>query len=97
MTDNKKKSTSVATQLIAKRKTRARSLAESPTTTVTLRIPTALNEWLTEYQHLSYPNRVGKGELVVEGLILTYLRRGRPGEKILLDDDVLKALQKTRK
>lgn len=99
MTDKRKKAKTASNTgpTIERRKQQAETMAKSPTTTVTLRIPTALNEWLTEYQHLSYPNRVGKGEIVVEGLILAYLRRGRPGEKILFDDEVLAVLRKSRK
>lgn len=98
MTERKSKYSSIKTaELVSKRKACATKLANSPTTTVTLRIPIELNEWLTEYQHLSYPNRVGKGELVVEGLILAYLCRGRPGEKILSEDEVLAAIRKSKK
>ena len=51
--------------------------------TVTLRIPHALNEWLDEYVHRSWPQRVRKQELVTEALKLLYARRGRAGEDIL--------------
>jgi hypothetical protein len=61
----------------------ARRLAESPTTTVTLRIPKELNDWLDEYIHRSWPERVRKQDLVSEGLRLVFARRGRPGEPIL--------------
>jgi hypothetical protein len=61
----------------------AEEMSKSPTMTVTLRIPAAFNAWLDAYRHLSYPQRVGKQELVVEGLKMVYLQRGRPGEPIL--------------
>jgi hypothetical protein len=65
-------------------------MASSATVTVTLRIPAAFNEWLDEYRHLSYPQRVGKQDLVVESLTLCFIRRGRPGEKILGADMVVR-------
>ena len=90
MTDNKNlRVAKRANNLILKRRSAAQKLATSPTTTVTLRIPVELNEWLNEYQHLSYPNRISKGRLVIEGLILAYLRRGRVNEKILDYAEVL--------
>jgi hypothetical protein len=58
-------------------------LAESPTTTVTLRIPRALNDWLDEYVHRAWPERVRKQELVIEGLRLLFARRGRAGEPLV--------------
>ena len=61
----------------------AERMAESPTTTVTLRIPRALNDWLDEYIHRAWPERVRKQDLVCEGLRLVFARRGRPGEPIL--------------
>jgi hypothetical protein len=61
----------------------AKRMAESPTTTVTLRIPKELNDWLDEYIHRSWPERVRKQDLVSEGLRLVFARRGRPGEPIL--------------
>ncbi len=70
-------------RLLAERARAAEEMAKSPTRTVTLRIPAALNEWLDAYRHLSYPDRVGKQELVVEGLLMAYMRRGRPGEPVL--------------
>ncbi len=92
MTDKKPKSLSISHRaLIATRRTTANKLAKSPKRTVTLRIPIELNEWLNEYQHLSYPKRLTKGGLVVEGLILAYLCRGRPGEKVLSENEVIEA------
>ena len=85
------------TKILLERKKRAKVLAASPTTTVTFRIPSALNEWLTEYHHLAYPVRIKKGQLIIEGLMLAYLRRGRPGEKILSEDEALAAIQKLKK
>ncbi len=61
----------------------ARRMAESPTTTVTLRVPRQLNDWLDEYIHRAWPERVRKQDLVSEGLRLVFARRGRPGEPIL--------------
>lgn len=69
--------------LLVVRMAAADEMAKSPTMTVTLRIPAAFNEWLDAYRHLSYPERVVKQELVVEGLRMAYLRRGRPGEQVL--------------
>jgi len=61
----------------------AKRMAESPTTTVTLRIPRELNDWLDEYIHRAWPEKIRKQELVSEGLRLVFARRGRPGEPIL--------------
>jgi hypothetical protein len=58
-------------------------MAGSPTTTVTLRIPRELNDWLDEYIHRAWPEKVRKQDLVSEGLRLAFARRGRPGEPIL--------------
>jgi hypothetical protein len=69
--------------LVKKRMAASEEMAKSPTITVTLRLPIALNEWLDAYRHLSYPDRVGKQELVVEGLRMAYARRGNPGEDVL--------------
>jgi hypothetical protein len=51
--------------------------------TVTLRIPQAFNEWLDEYVHRSWPQKVRKQELVIEALRLLYARRGHAGEDII--------------
>ena len=58
-------------------------MAESAATTVTLRLPRELNDWLDEYVHRAWPERVRKQELVIEGLRMLFARRGRPGEPIL--------------
>ena len=68
---------------IEKRREEAATMAEATTMTVTLRIPAALNEWLDEYVHRSWPTKVKKQELVIEALQLLFVRRGRPGEDIL--------------
>ena len=72
-----------AGDLLDGRVAEARGMAESPTTTVTLRIPRELNDWLDEYIHRAWPERVRKQDLVSEGLRLVFARRGRPGEPIL--------------
>jgi hypothetical protein len=69
--------------LLEKRASEVKQMVASPTTTVTLRIPGELNDWLDEYVHRAWPERVRKQELVVEGLRLLFARRGRPGEPIL--------------
>lgn len=69
--------------LTARRVEEARRLATSATTTVTLRVPRGLNEWLDEYVHRSWPVRVRKQELVAEALRLLFARRGRAGEPVL--------------
>ena len=58
-------------------------MVQSATTTVTLRLPRELNDWLDEYVHRAWPERVRKQELVIEGLRMLLARRGRPGEPIL--------------
>jgi hypothetical protein len=72
-----------AADLLEGRAGEARRMAESPTTTVTLRIPRELNDWLDEYIHRAWPEKVRKQDLVSEGLRLVFARRGRPGEPIL--------------
>jgi hypothetical protein len=72
-----------ANDLLEGRAAEARRMAESPTTTVTLRIPRELNDWLDEYIHRAWPEKVRKQDLVSEGLRLVFARRGRPGEPIL--------------
>lgn len=69
--------------LLERRTEEAKAMAETPTMTVTLRIPTAFNDWLDEYLHGSYPVKIKKQELVVEALQLVYARRGKPKEEIL--------------
>jgi hypothetical protein len=61
----------------------AKALAETSTTTMTLRIPAGLNAWLDEYVHGSWPDKVKKQQLVTEALMLLYARRGKPKEEIL--------------
>lgn len=69
--------------LLQGRVAEAERMAQSPTTTVTLRLPRELNDWLDEYIHRSWPNKVRKQDLVCEGLRLLFARRGRPGEPIV--------------
>lgn len=71
------------TDLVNARMAEGRCMAESPTTTVTLRLPRGLNDWLDEYVHRAWPERVRKQELVAEALRMLFVRRGRPGERIL--------------
>jgi hypothetical protein len=77
------------TAVLKERVAVAEEMAASPTVTVTLRLPSAFNEWLDAYRHLSYPQRVGKQELVVEGLKMVYARRGRAGEAVLSTERVV--------
>jgi hypothetical protein len=69
--------------LRARRVAEAKRMAASTTTTVTLRLPRELNDWLDEYVHRAWPERVRKQELVIEALRILFARRGRPGEPIL--------------
>jgi hypothetical protein len=71
------------TDLLTVRLAEGRRLAETPTTTVTLRLPRGLNDWLDEYVHRAWPKRVRKQELVAEALRMLVVRRGRPGEPVL--------------
>ncbi len=71
------------------REGRERLQSKSKTTTVTLRIPTELNDWLDEYRHLSYPQRIEKKALVIEGLRLLYMARGQPGSEAFNLEEVL--------
>lgn len=61
----------------------AARMAESPTMTVTLRIPQEMNDWLDTYVHGAWPEKVKKQELVVEGLRLLIARRGKPKEEVI--------------
>ena len=70
-------------ELLARRLAEGKRMAESTTTTVTLRLPQELNDWLDEYVHRAWPERVRKQELVIEGLRMLFARRGRPGEPVL--------------
>ena len=75
--------------MLKERAKAAAEMAKSPTMTVTLRIPSAFNEWLDAYRHLSYLEGVGKRDLVVEGLTMAYLRRGGPGEPVLEPEKIV--------
>ena len=77
--------------LLAERQKEVDGKAKSKTTTVTLRIPTELNDWLDEYRHLSYPQRIEKQSLVIEALRLLYMARGQPGTEAYNLEDVLLA------
>ena len=79
----KQKRVSEPTDLVACRIAEGRRLADTPTTTVTLRLPRGLNDWLDEYVHRAWPERIRKQELVAEALRLLLARRGRPGEPVL--------------
>jgi hypothetical protein len=70
----------VRMKVLEKRLALADELARTPTTTVTLRLPAGLNQWLDGYVHGAWPARVRKQELVVEALRLLIARRGGPGE-----------------
>ncbi len=78
-----------ARALMAERLQEADRKSKSKTTTVTLRIPTELNDWLDEYRHLSYPQRIEKQALVIEGLRLLYMARGQPGTEAFNLEEVL--------
>ena len=60
----------------------AKRMAQSPTMTVTLRIPRGMNDWLDEYVHRAWPERIKKQELVIEALQMLIARRGRAGEAV---------------
>ena len=77
--------------LLSERQREADLKAKSKTTTVTLRIPTELNDWLDEYRHLSYPQRIEKQSLVIEALRLLYMARGQPGTPVLNIEELLLA------
>jgi hypothetical protein len=81
--EGKRKQERETGDLLEGRISEAERMAESGTTTVTLRIPRELNDWLDEYVHRAWPERVRKQELVIEGLRLLFARRGRPGEPVL--------------
>jgi hypothetical protein len=69
--------------VLEKRIEEAQALSETSTTTMTLRIPAGLNDWLDEYVHGSWPDKVKKQQLVTEALMLLYARRGKPKEEII--------------
>ena len=73
-------------EIIQDRTEEAAKMGETGTTTVTLRIPVELNEWLDEYTHAYYKEKVKKQDLVKEALTLLYLKRGRPGETVIDSD-----------
>lgn len=73
-------------ELAALRAAEAGRLAASATANVTVRIPKDINDWLDEYVHRAWPERVRKQELVVEALKLLFARRGRAGEPVLETD-----------
>ncbi|MCC6485539.1 MAG: hypothetical protein IT209_11890 [Armatimonadetes bacterium] len=58
----------------------ASQIAKGPTTTITLRIPAQMNEWLDEYVHKAWPAKVKKQDLVIEALRMLVARRGAAGE-----------------
>lgn len=70
-------------ELLSARVDEAAELAATPTITVTLRIPQGFNAWLDGYVHGSWPEKIRKQELVVEGLMLAFARRGQAGETII--------------
>jgi hypothetical protein len=74
------------TRVLEKRIALAQELAASPTTTVTLRVPTRLNEWLDAYAHGMWQHKVRKQELVAEALRLLIARRGGAAEEVLTTD-----------
>jgi hypothetical protein len=73
-------------KVLKKRLALADELASTPTTTVTLRIPTGLNRWLDAYVHGAWPARVRKQELVVEALRLLIAHRGGAREELVTID-----------
>ena len=76
----KKKTTVKRKASINKRErlAKARELAATPTTTVTLRVPVALDDWLNRTWRQTHPERLTKKGLVTEALTLLYLLRGEP-------------------
>lgn len=62
---------------------RAKEMANSRTMTVTLRLPQELNDWLDEYVHESWRDRLKKQQLVIEALCMLVARRGRAGENVI--------------
>ena len=73
-------------KVLEKRLALVDELARTPTATVTLRLPTGLNQWLDGYVHGAWPTRIRKQELVVEALRLLIARRGSPNEEALATD-----------
>ncbi len=70
-------------RLLKNRLEKALMASKSSTTTVTLRLPREMNDWLDEYVHRAWPERVRKQELVIEGLRMLMARRGQAGEAIV--------------
>ncbi len=70
-------------EIVRERTEEAAKMGGTGTTTVTLRIPIELNEWLDEYTHAYYKEKVKKQDLVKEALTLLYLKLGRPGEIVI--------------
>jgi hypothetical protein len=73
-------------KLLEKRLALADELARTPTTTVTLRLPAGLNEWLDGYVHGAWPARIRKQELVVEAIRLLIAHRVSANEMALPTD-----------
>lgn len=69
--------------LLKQRVLEAQQMAQSPTMTVTLRIPKELNEWLDAYTHGAYKEKIKKQDLVIESLRLAFAHRGYYGEEII--------------
>ncbi len=76
-------------KLLQRRLKKVMKMTKSKSQIVTLRIPKELNEWLDRVRHLSYPKRITKQDLLVEGLIYAYLRRGEAHEAEVGAKDVL--------
>ena len=51
--------------------------------TVTLRLPQELNDWLDEYVHENWRDRVKKQQLVIEALQMLVARRGQAGDEVI--------------
>lgn len=75
----------------SERAERSAQMTTGSTTTITLRIPIQMNEWLDEYVHRAWPKKVKKQDLVIEALQMLIARRVAAGEtptptKLLLED-----------
>jgi hypothetical protein len=73
-------------KVLEKRLALSEELAGTDTTTVTLRLPVGLNQWLDGYVHRAWPVKIRKQDLVVEALRLLIARRGGPGEEVFVTD-----------
>jgi hypothetical protein len=71
---------------LEKRLALADELANTPTTTLTLRLPVGMNQWLDAYVHGVWQTKVRKQELVIEAMRLLIARRGAPNEDVLATD-----------